>query len=62
MAVLPVGATNFKFQCISSDEKPIAGMENGATMHVITTGEQYVFHNGAWEPDRRLIYALSLLV
>ena len=50
------------FQCLSSDEKPApAGVPEGAKLHIVDTGEQYVAYNGSWEIDLRLIYALSVV-
>ena len=49
-----------RFQGLSTDEKPSAPPE-GSTYHVIDTGEQYLFYNGTWEQDLRLIYALTLV-
>lgn len=46
------GATQ-RFQGLSTDDKPLTGVQDGATFHVIETGERYVFHDGTWEPDRR---------
>ncbi len=43
---------------LSSDVKP-SDAGNGSTYHVIDTGEVYFFHDGTWEPDRRLIYAIQ---
>lgn len=48
------------FQGLSSDEKP--GGPNGATFHVIDTGEVLVCHEGAWPPDLRLARALKQII
>lgn len=32
---------------------------NGSTLHFVDTGEQYVMYDGTWEPDLRLITALT---
>ena len=45
------------FQGLSSDQKP-AG-PNGATFHVLDTGEVFVCHEGAWIEDLRLARALK---
>ena len=45
------------FQGVSTDIKPTDPPE-GSTFHAIDTGEQYVFHNGGWEQDIRMITAL----
>jgi len=47
------------FQGLSSDVKPTDPPE-GSTYHIIDTGEQYIFYDGSWEIDLRLIYALSV--
>jgi hypothetical protein len=46
-----------RYQGLSSDEKP-SSVAEGSTFHIVDTGETYVFHNGAWERDLRLIAAL----
>ncbi len=45
-------------QGLSSDPKP--GGPNGATFHVIDTGEVFVCHEGVWSPDLRLVAALKI--
>ncbi|MFH2075549.1 MAG: hypothetical protein ABIJ57_09420 [Pseudomonadota bacterium] len=57
MAVKPVHE-DVKFQGFSSDPKP--GGPNGATFHVIDTGEVLVCHEGVWSTDLRLIFALKI--
>jgi hypothetical protein len=53
--------TNIKrFNGISSDDKPDSPPE-GSTFHMVDTGEKYIYHNGMWEEDLRLIYALNLV-
>ncbi len=42
----------------SSDEKPSTDVPEGSTFHMIDTGEIYIYHNGMWAEDLRLIYAL----
>ena len=42
---------------LSTDEKPDEPSE-GSTFHAVDTGEQYVFFDGSWEPDLRMIYAV----
>ncbi len=46
-----------RFQGLSTDVKP-ADAPEGSTFHTVDTGEQWVFYNGTWEQDLRLIYAL----
>ncbi len=43
-------ASTQKFQGLSSDIKPDSPPE-GSTLHIIDTGEKYVFHDGMWEED-----------
>jgi len=56
MAVLEIGPTRH-WQILPSDVKPVG--TDGSTVHIITTGETYVYHDGTWEPDRRVIYAIQ---
>jgi len=44
---------------LSTDLKPSSGVSNGSEFHCIDTGEQYIYHDGMWEDDLRLIYALG---
>jgi hypothetical protein len=50
-------ATIQRFQGLSTDVKPSDPPE-GSTFHVVDTGEEYVFFDGTWEQDLRLIAAL----
>jgi len=34
-------------------------VKEGSTFHAVDTGAQYVYHDGGWAEDRRLIYALQ---
>jgi len=47
-----------RFQGLSTDTKPTAPPE-GSTFHAVDTGEQYIYYDGTWEQDLRLIYALT---
>ena len=49
----------FRWQCLSSDDKPTSGVTEGSMVHVVDTGEEYVFHDGIWVDDLRRIYALQ---
>lgn len=60
MAVFPADSTGKHQQGLSTDDKPL-GVENGTTLHVIDTGEMFVFHDGMWEPDLRLMAALMAI-
>lgn len=51
-------ATIQRFQGLSTDAKPTDPPE-GSTFHSVDTGEQWVFYNGMWELDLRLIAALQ---
>ena len=59
MAILPIGATNFKFIGLSSDDKSPSDYVEGAELHLVDTGEELILHDGMWELDRRLIRALQ---
>lgn len=50
-------ATIQRFQGLSSDDKPEFPPE-GSTLHVVDTGEEYVYFDGMWEIDKRLTRAL----
>jgi len=47
------------FQGLSSDIKPDSP-NDGSTLHIIDTGEHYVFHDGVWAFDLTLIKAIQL--
>ena len=53
-------ATIQRFHGLSTDTKPDSPPE-GSTFHAVDTGEQYVFYDGTWEQDLRLIYALTFV-
>ena len=40
------------------DQVSITDCPEGSTFHAVDTGAQYVYHNGGWVEDYRLIYAL----
>jgi hypothetical protein len=61
MAITLLDATGKRRQGLSSDVKPLTDVEEGTTFHVVDTGAQYIFHDGMWEPDRRLLHALQSL-
>lgn len=61
MAVTTSGGTYFHLQGLSTDDKPLDA-QDGATFHVIDTGEMYVMHDGMWEPDLRLSRALEAVL
>lgn len=60
MAIGAIGGTYFKFQGLSTDDKPM-DVQEGARFHAVDTGEEYVFHDGMWEPDLRLARALEMI-
>jgi len=47
-----------KYQCLSSDEMP-EGPPEGSTLHIVDTGETYVFVDGIWTYDLRLSTAIK---
>jgi len=49
------------WNCLSSDERPTSDVPEGSTIHYIDTGEQYIFHDGNWELDKRMIYAFNAI-
>jgi hypothetical protein len=50
-------ATIQRFHGLSTDEKPSSPPE-GSMFHQIDTGEEYVYYDGTWEQDLRLLTAL----
>lgn len=59
MAVLRTGERKEEFLCLSGDVKPTTGVSTGTTLTEIDTGAMFVWYNGTWEPDLRLIYAIQ---
>lgn len=59
MAVRTI-AQDVNFQGLSSDAPP--GGPNGATYHIVDTGEVLVCHDGVWTPDLRLARALKQML
>lgn len=51
-------ATIQRFLALSSDAWPTAPPE-GSTLHVVDTGEEYIWFDGAWERDLRMITAIK---
>ena len=47
-----------KWNGVSSDVKPSDAPE-GSGFHVIDTGEEYIYHNGMWVQDLRMINAIN---
>lgn len=43
----------------SGDEKPLKGMGAGSQFTELDTGAVYIWNNGTWEIDLRMIYAIS---
>ena len=58
MAVLIKNDRAVDYIGLSSDEYPVNVIE-GSTLHMVDTGEQFVSHEGIWEEDLRLIYAIK---
>lgn len=59
MAIYPVGAMNNRFIGHSSDPKP-TDVSEGAELHIVDTGEEFIFHDGMWFQDLRRINAIRL--
>ena len=51
-------ATIMRWQGLSTDEKPSVDVPEGSTYFCVDTGEEYVYYDGTWEQDIRLIAAL----
>lgn len=47
-----------RFHGLSTDTKPSSPPE-GSTYHSVDTGEQWVYYDGTWELDLRIIAALQ---
>jgi hypothetical protein len=48
-----------RFQGLSTDDKPCNPPE-GSTFHAIDTGQEWIFYDGGWELDQRLISAIRM--
>jgi len=59
MTICRAAAGNNKFNGHSSDEKP-ADMPEGAELHTVDTGEEFIYHNGMWVQDLRRINAIKM--
>lgn len=51
-------ATIKRWHGLSTDDKPLADVPEGSTFHDVDTGEQWIFYDGTWERDLRMIHAL----
>lgn len=49
----------YRWNGLSSDAKPETGVPEGSTFHCVDTGEEYIYHNGMWEIDKRLWSAVK---
>jgi len=45
----------------SGDMVTITDAKEGSTFHAVDTGAKYIYHNGGWVEDLRLIYALTFV-
>lgn len=59
MAISLTDATGKHLVCLSSDDKPMT-VDDGTQIHIIDTGEEYIFLNGMWEIDLRKINAIKM--
>jgi hypothetical protein len=57
MAIKLIGSDAIHVQCLSTDERP--SPPDGSTCHIIDTGEEFIRHDGMWEPDLRRIRSLQ---
>jgi len=48
------------FNGLSTDDFPTDQAE-GSTYHAIDTGEQWIFTNGMWELDLRMVWLLEMV-
>lgn len=52
---------------LSTEEKPIKGLENGATFYCVDNGDLYIFYKGTWylqefvEPNENESKGISLI-
>jgi len=53
MAIQKFG--NKEWGCLSSDDRDdiLSQEKEGATLHIVDTGEEYILFDGKWEPDLR---------
>ena len=51
-------ATIKRYQQFSSDTKPSVDVPEGSTLHIIDLGEEYIWFDGTWERDLRMVTAL----
>ena len=45
-----------RWQASAAEDFPDPSTESvleGSTVHLVSTGEQFILHDGAWEPDLR---------
>lgn len=59
MAIKEADATGKRLMGLSTDEWPL-GREEGTELHIIDTGEQYIFCDGIWVRDLRKINAIKM--
>lgn len=59
MTIERIGVMNNKLIGHSSDSKP-SDVSEGAELHVIDTGEEFIYHNGMWVQDLRRINAIKM--
>ena len=58
MAAKMVSAGKQSYIGLSQEDRPGTPPE-GSDIHFLDTGEVYIFHDGMWEQDLRLINALK---
>ena len=50
-----------RWNVLSSDAWPETAVAEGSEIHVVDTGEEYIYHDGAWQQDLRRVYALTIV-
>ena len=60
MTIHENGVTTYNWNGYSSDIKPMSGVPEGSTFHVVDTGEVFFFHDEMWVRDLRMKFAMGL--
>ena len=58
MAIKDQDATGKRIAGLSTDERPL-DREEGTVLHLMDTGEEYIFFDGAWVQDLRRVTAIK---
>lgn len=49
----------YRYNGQEGEQVTITDPPEGSVFHAVDTGAQYVYHNGGWAEDLRLIYAMQ---